>query len=178
MSVPEIARDRPPKVFISYCQESLQHRARVADFAARLRGDGVDAVIDQYVLAPPEGFPRWIEDEIESADFVLMVCTEAYYSRVRGQAAPAKDKGVLWESSIIYQHVYDAGARNTKFIPVLFEGGKRGHIPRPLRQFAYVRVDTAEGYEQLYRRLSGQPKTIVPPLGKLRKLARRPLNLR
>jgi hypothetical protein len=129
MVVPETAQGRPPKVFISYSQESLQHNARVADFAAKLRGDGVEAVIDQYVLAPPEGFPRWVEDEIESADFVLMVCTEAYYSRVRGQAATAKDKGVLWESSIIYQQVYDAGTRNTKFIPVLFEGGRRGYIP-------------------------------------------------
>ena len=68
----------PPKVFISYSHDTVAHQERVLDLADRLRADGIDAEIDQYNDSPSEGWPRWCERQIEAADFVLMVCTEAY----------------------------------------------------------------------------------------------------
>ena len=44
----------------------------------RLRNEGVDCNIDQYETSPPEGWPRWMTNQIETADFVLIVCTEKY----------------------------------------------------------------------------------------------------
>jgi hypothetical protein len=79
-----------PKVFISYSHDTARHQERVLDLADRLRADGIDAEIDQYNDAPPEGWPLWCERQIEIADFVLMVCTEAYHRRVRGEGAPGK----------------------------------------------------------------------------------------
>src|SRR5271166_1910189 len=71
-----------PRVFISYSHDSREHERRVLGLAERLRKDGVDAQLDQYVPGtPPEGWPRWIADQLNWAELVLVVCTETYYSR-------------------------------------------------------------------------------------------------
>jgi hypothetical protein len=48
-----------PKVFISYSHDSPDHENRILALCNRLREDGFDAVIDQFVVGfPPEGWPR------------------------------------------------------------------------------------------------------------------------
>jgi SEFIR domain-containing protein len=39
----------PPEVLISYSHDSPEHKDRVLQLAERLRGDGVEVQIDQYV---------------------------------------------------------------------------------------------------------------------------------
>src|SRR6516162_11655726 len=101
--------EAPPRVFISYSHDSADHQDRVLELADRLRGDGIDAIIDQYVQSPPEGWPAWCEAEIRRARFVLMICTEIYLRRVSGEEEPGKGHGVLREARLIRQHLYDAG---------------------------------------------------------------------
>jgi hypothetical protein len=62
----------PPKVLISYSHDSPEHRDRVPVLSKRLRKDGIDCTIDQYVVVPPEGWPRWMEKQIRNSDFVLI----------------------------------------------------------------------------------------------------------
>src|SRR5687767_1819513 len=95
-----------PKVFISYSHDSRDHEDRVLGLADRLRKDGVDALIDQYVPAPPDGWPIWMDVEIQRADFVLLVCTDVYLRRVERREEPGKGRGVLWETKLIYTHLY------------------------------------------------------------------------
>ena len=64
------------QVFISYSHETPEHKQAVLGLAGRLRQEGVDAWLDQYESAPPEGWPRWMEQQIEGAKFVLLVCTD------------------------------------------------------------------------------------------------------
>jgi SEFIR domain len=65
------------RVFITYSHDSSEHRHRVLALAERLRKDGVDAHLDQYVAGTPaKGWPRWMEDRLEWAQFVLVICTE------------------------------------------------------------------------------------------------------
>jgi TIR domain len=66
----------PPKVLISYSHDSPEHAQHVLELANRLRADGIDCTIDQYVLVPPEGWPRWMDKQVRDSDFVVMVCTE------------------------------------------------------------------------------------------------------
>ena len=55
-------------------------------------------ILDRYVHpSPAEGWPRWVERNLDEAKFVLMVCTEIYARRVLGPAEPGKDLGVLWQ---------------------------------------------------------------------------------
>jgi len=112
-----------PRVFISYSHDSDEHRDRVLRFADRLRADGIDAIIDQYVQSPPEGWPDWCERQIRGSDFVLMVCTETYLRRVNGEEEPGTGHGVRWEGRLNNQHLYDAGSASNKFLPVLLAGG-------------------------------------------------------
>ncbi len=163
---------RRPKVFISYSHDSPVHSERVWLLADRLRGDGVDCMIDQYHPAPVEGWPRWMDREVEEADFVLIVCTPIYYRRARGEERPGVGHGVTFESVLIVQDLYDAGMQNERFIPILFEDLDPQQILRPLRAYTRYRVDTEEGYDGLLRHLTGQPRIVKPELGPLPVLPR------
>ncbi len=160
----------PPKVFISYSHDSSEHKGRVRDLSDRLRREGIDSNIDQYEQSPPEGWPRWMERQIEEADFVLVVCTENYERRYRGVEDPGRGLGGSWEGAIVTQHLYETQARNTRFIPVLFSSQDGAHIPVVLRGATRYRVDTEEGYVRLYRHLTAQPEVQRPELGNRRVL--------
>jgi hypothetical protein len=164
----------PPKVFISYSHETVEHQERVLGLADRLRADGIDAEIDQYNASPPEGWPLWCERQIEDADFVLMVCTETYHRRVKGDKQPGQGRGIMWEAGIIRQILYDAGAVGNKFVPVLFSETSPEQIPRPIKGSSWHIVDREDGYERLLRRLTGQPAFARPALGAMRALPARP----
>ncbi|MDJ0799104.1 MAG: toll/interleukin-1 receptor domain-containing protein, partial [Calothrix sp. MO_167.B12] len=107
-----------PKVFISYSHDSPEHKDRVLQLADKLRKDGIDCNIDQYEQSPPQGWPRWANDEIDAADFVLIICTEQYNRRFRGNEEIGKGKGVTWEGAIVTQHLYDTQGNNTKYVPI------------------------------------------------------------
>jgi tetratricopeptide (TPR) repeat protein len=165
--------DMDSKVFISYSHDSPEHENRVLELSDRLRVDGIDANIDQYQSAPPEGWQLWMEKEIRDSQFVLLVCTETYLRRVMKEEEQGKGLGVIWESTIAIQHLYNAGVVNEKFIPIVFGRENTTHIPMPLQPTTYYDVSTEEGYESLYRRLTNQPYTTKPKLGVQKKLAPR-----
>jgi hypothetical protein len=160
----------PPIVFISYSHDSQEHSDRVLELSDHLRADGIDCILDQYEDSPPEGFPRWMDRQIRTADFVLMICTQTYYRRTMGEEEPGKGNGVAWESTLIYQYIYNVGTSNTRFIPVLLEGVHEADIPVPWQGVKNYRPYTATGYEELYRRLTSQPLVPKPSLGALRQL--------
>jgi hypothetical protein len=161
------------KIFVSYSHDSEVHADRVLALANQLRDDGIDAILDQYITSPPEGWPRWMDKQIRDANFVVMVCTETYYRRVMGEEQPGQGLGVRWEGNLIYQYLYDNETVNRKFIPILFEGGKPAHIPVPVKGVSFYYVETLSGYEEFYRRLTDQPRARRRELGKLHQLPSR-----
>ena len=64
-----------PKVFISYSHDSKEIQDKVLEFSNKLRKEGIDANIDQYIDSPPEGWPKWMERNIEESDYVLVLST-------------------------------------------------------------------------------------------------------
>lgn len=164
------------EVFISYSHDDVNHVQRVLELSNKLRADGIDCVLDQYETSPHEGWPRWMAKKIEDAKYVLMICTETYYKRVMGREEPGKGHGVKWEGNLIYQHIYNAGSENLKFVPVIFEPFHYSYIPTPLQSASYYCVkNTQDGYDNLYYRLLNKPKAEKPALGKLRPLPERPI---
>lgn len=160
--------DLPPRVFISYSQESDEHSAWVLTLANRLRDDGVEAVIDRYVTWLEKGWRPWMNEQIEHADWVLVVCTDEYGKRFDGNAAAGSGRGVRWESQHITQALYDAKFSNKRFVPVLPPAGDERFIPLPLKDYRSFRLD--DRYGDLYRLLTEQPATPAPILGKRRHL--------
>lgn len=163
---------RPPRVFISYSHDSDAHCKLVLALSERLRDDGIDAYLDQYVQGtPPEKWPRWMLNRLDWADFVLLVCTETYYRRFRGQEEPDIGKGVDWEGAVITNALYDERNATLKFVPVLFDPADQPFIPEPVRGSFYCLISESR-YRDLYDFLRGQAGTEPRPLGQLRGNAR------
>lgn len=167
----------PTKTFISYSHDSEQHSQRVLAFANQLRAQGVDAEIDQYETRPPQGWPRWCEEQLrpENSELVLVICTETYLNRVEGKVPADEGRGVFWEGSIIYSYLYEE--KNTaRFLPVIFDRKDDTYIPRPLKgatRYLLTAFDLSDsGYEALYRELTHQPAIEKPPLGSVVNLRR------
>ncbi|NTW54254.1 MAG: TIR domain-containing protein [Chlorobaculum sp.] len=159
-----------PEVFISYSHDNAEHIKTVLELSNRLRAEGINCVLDQYEESPPEGWPRWMDQKIRDAKYVLMVCTETYYKRVMGEEEVGKGHGVRWEGNLIYQHIYNAGTINTKFIPVVLSYSHFSYIPTPAQGVTCYCISTEEGYDDLYFRLIEKSKVEKPTIGKLRPL--------
>ena len=102
------SESEPKKVFISYSHDTSAHRDRVLALSDRLRSEGVECLIDQYEMAPLQGWVRWMQSQIGWADYVLVVCTETYHRRFSGKEEAGKGQGAT------------------------FEGANRQYIPKPL----------------------------------------------
>ncbi|HEX6184229.1 MAG TPA: tetratricopeptide repeat protein [Pyrinomonadaceae bacterium] len=158
------------KVFISYSHDSDGHMDRVLWLSDKLRLEGVDCEIDQYETSPPGGWPRWTRNKITAADYVLIVCTQAYGSRYEATEKKGVGAGAKWEGAIVTQQIYEAEGTAHKFIPVTFSAEDVKTIPLELRGSPFYVLDSERGYEALYRRLTGQPEVIKQQLGKPRSL--------
>ncbi len=167
------SKQEHPTVFISYSHDSIEHINQVLSLSNRLREYGIDCILDQYETSPAEGWPLWMDRNIRDAKFVLMVCTETYYRRVMLEEEAGIGLGVRWEGKLIYNHIYQAGSLNKKFIPVLFQDGLTEHIPTPLQGVSRYRLDGEVAYENLYRHLTNQPRAEKAELGEIRKLEKR-----
>ena len=161
-------------VFISYSHDSDEHRERVLGLSARLREDGIETLLDQYVNGSPrQGWPRWMLDQLDAADFVLVVCTETYYRRFRGHEEPGKGKGVDWEGALITQEIYDSRSQTLKFVPVFLSAAAENWIPEPLRSGSHYALTSESDYARLYDFLLGQAGVEPHPVGVLKPKPRR-----
>jgi hypothetical protein len=154
-----------PRVLISYTHDSQEHKHRVLALSERLRGEGVDCHLDQYVEFPVQGWPRWMLHEIKQAEHILVVCTEIYERRALGYEEQGRGLGATWEGLVITQELYDAGGRNTKFIPVVFSASDAQHIPVYLRGSTYYNLGSEDAYDRLYALLTNQPRIVPRELG-------------
>ena len=155
-----------PRVFVSYSHDSELHRRHVLEFTTILRSFGVDARIDRFSeTPPPRSWPAWMHDEIEAADFVLVVCTETYTRRATNHEGPRKGLGARWEGGILTQEAYQHGGE--RFIPVLFAQSDEAHIPYFLcgTTSYLIDLDTRGGIEPLLRHIFDEPEILPSPLG-------------
>jgi formylglycine-generating enzyme required for sulfatase activity len=160
-----------PRVFISYSHDSEEHRERVLGLCERLRKDGVDASLDRYVGGTPQnGWPRWTHEQLQSANFVILVCTAEYYRRFWGDTEVGH--GVNFEGAIVTQELYDHGGVNTKYIPVLLAATDEHFIPEPLRATTRYTLNSEPAYQALYDYILGQSGIEPGSLGELKRRAR------
>ncbi|KAF0206299.1 MAG: WD repeat-containing [Gallionellaceae bacterium] len=156
-------------IFISYSHDSEEHKKQVLELSERLRQDGIETRLDQYVNgAPEEKWPRWMLNQLDEAQFVLVVCTETYYLRFRGHEQPGKGKGVDWEGALITQELYDSRSKTLKFVPVFLNAAVDAHIPEPLRSTSYYALTSEKNYQNLYDFLLGQAGIEPYPVGTLK----------
>ena len=79
----------PPKAFVSYSWDSLDHKKWVKELARRIRSDGVDLMLDQWATVPGDQLPVFMETAIRENRYILIVCTPNY----RGDRKSENDVG-------------------------------------------------------------------------------------
>lgn len=165
-----------PKVFLSYAHIDKDYEQSILKFANHLREEqGIDANVDLYEDAPAQGWPRWMEDQVNQSDYVLVFCSKTYsdkfYNRENG-------KGVKWEGALLYNHIYDMGTENTKFIPVYFHPDDLQYVLTPLKQYTHYCVSDQEAVNRLCLRIHGKAVYEKPPVRSSRSLPpKRPKSL-
>ena len=152
------------KVFISYSWDSDEHKEQVLTLANQLRETGVDVVLDRYEESPKKGWQIWMQDSIEEAEYVLIICTKKYSDRFSKKEVN-DGKGATFEGSIITQDLYDFNGENDKFIPVILKPSDEGFIPKILKSYTIYKIFQNEDYTRLYARLTGQTYIAMPQLG-------------
>lgn len=125
-------------VFICYAHESDQFRLSVKELADWLKERGCDVTTDHpYLYRPPvEGWQSWMENSIQSADVVLVVCTPKLKDRYEKSAPVTSGHGGMFEGAIVTQHIYDNAMRSDKVFPILPDSGSEGDIPVVLRAWS------------------------------------------
>ena len=165
-----------PTVFVSYSYDSDAHAARVLALADALCDRGINVILDRYVHpAPAKGWPRWMDWNLDVADFVLMVCTETYRRRVMGLGEPGKGPGARFEGGLIFNRIRDDKPSGSRFIPILLlPGSEPMHIPNPVQGHTHYRIETFDftdpEFEALCRHLTNQPATPSPVPGPIKTL--------
>lgn len=159
-----------PRVFLSYSWDDDQHRDRVLALAHRLRQDGINAWVDRFTQFASQGWDAWMRDEIARASFVLCVITKNYADRFLGRTPPGVGRGVKWEGAIVTDAIYGADGNNTKFIPIFFDKEDAALTPFPLKRHVDLRYVLPEGYNSIYRLLTGQHDVVPTVIGTIREM--------
>jgi hypothetical protein len=119
------------RVFFSYSHDSVEHKERVRQYANDLMSRGFDVLIDQANLKPSMDIGHFVESAIESADYVLLICTPAYAAK-----ANARSHGV-GEETVIIKSELNEGVIN-KFIAVLIAGRGTDSVPKYMKTRLWV----------------------------------------
>lgn len=150
-----------PKVFISYSWTSEEYKAMVLQLAEALVDKSVDVILDRWNLHAGQDRFAFMEQSIEKADKVLVLCDKKYTEK-----ANAREGGVGTETVIISPAVYQ-NHEQEKFIPVIMEDFKC--VPTYLKSTLGIDFRDGhrdQGFEELLRTIYNKPLHIKPPLGK------------
>jgi len=151
-----------PKVFISYSHDSLEHKKWVLELATRLRTNGIDAIIDQWELSAGSDIPTFMEQNLSSADYIIMICTENYVQKAnKGTGGVGYEKMIV--TSTLMSQIDDA-----KVIPIVRQAGTR-EVPTFLKSKLYIdfsKPDEFEiAYDNLVRTIHKSPIFSKPSIG-------------
>lgn len=140
-----------PKVFISYAWGSEDYKIKVLSFATDLMNDGIEVILDQWSLKEGNDTYAFMEQSATDPTItnVLILLDPVYEKKANG-----RDGGVGTETQIISPEIYNK-VKQEKFLPVIFERGIKGEIPKPqyLKTMLHFDLTQEEKYDLEYRRL-------------------------
>lgn len=139
----------------------------VLDLANRFRTEqGINCEIDQHFLPayPKDGWMKWMRDQINQADFVLMVCTPTYRDRYERNVEESGN-GVGFEGLVISERLYEEYFKSLKFVPVICDGGSLEYVTHELRGRNIYSVPS--DFQTLSDLIKGKQYNPLPPLGEI-----------
>ncbi|KAJ8252743.1 hypothetical protein GJAV_G00205080 [Gymnothorax javanicus] len=166
------------KVFVTYEADSDRHVNEIIKFVALLRHNGFDTRIDMFEqqfrsISKIDFMEKFIS---EKEYLIIIVISPKYYETVTGHMTLENDERTL---NTVYIHkqlqneFIQNGSRNFRFIPVLFPGAKKGHVP-PWLLNTHV-YSWPRDRDDILRRLMRVEKYNAPPVGQLPTIVSVPL---
>lgn len=156
--------EKNPIVFISYSHDSEEHKEWVKNLATRLRGHGVDVILDQWDLHIGQDLRFFMEHGVTKSKLVLCVCSENYVNK-----ANAGIGGTGYESMIISDELL-SNVNLEHIIPIIRNNGLVKKTPICLRTKLYIDFSDDslffENYRTLLERIYKEDEKKKPPLGK------------
>ena len=146
-----------PKVFISYSHDTPEHKQWVSELAAKLRRNGVDAILDQWDLGLNQDLAQFMESSIKTADRVFVICTDSYV-----QKANDGEDGVGYEPMIVTKKLVEDFGTN-KFIPIIRQILREEKVPEFLKERVYVDFTNDEQFDAKFDELLHE-RLLVPSL--------------
>ncbi|XP_063057005.1 E3 ubiquitin ligase TRAF3IP2 isoform X2 [Engraulis encrasicolus] len=158
------------KVFVTYEKDSDEHQKEVINFVALLRHNGffthIDMFEQQYRSINKIDF---MERYISEKDYlIIFVISPKYHQTVTNTPAYPEDDETL---NTVYIHkqlqneFIQNGCKNFRFIPILFPGARKCHVPTWL-QNTHV-YSWPRDCDDILRRLMRVEKYNPPPIGPL-----------
>ncbi|GJL49503.1 MAG: hypothetical protein NPIRA01_07300 [Nitrospirales bacterium] len=157
----------PVRVFISYAWEDDTYRDWVAQLAAQLREDGVDARLDRWHVQRGQTIPEFMNSEVRQADKVLVLCSPKYQEKVHAMEDGGGSTGSGWESMLLGSAMFTQDARN-KAVTALARGEWTTSAPSFMQGLPYEdltrldNTDLRQAYTLLLRRLTNTTEAAPP----------------
>jgi hypothetical protein len=151
-----------PKVFISYAWESDDPKMWVKMLATELRGNGIDATIDQWTVAPGDQMPHFMEKSVRENEYVLIICTPKYKAKSDNRIG-----GVGYEGDIMTAEVL-LHSNHRKFIPILKEGHASTALPSWLQAKYYIDLSNESHFKMNFEDLVAtilNARELAPEIG-------------
>jgi hypothetical protein len=154
----------PPRVFFSYSHDSGEHKNWVLLLAARLRSNGVDAVLDQWNLTLGSDLASFMERGLSKSNRVICICSEAYIRKANeGKGGAGYEKQIITSELVQDQ--------NTNWvIPLIRNNSSLRKTPTFLSGRLYISFEDdilfEANYETLLRDILDERVLPIPPIGK------------
>lgn len=159
------------RVFVTYEADNERHLNEVINFVALLRHNGFDTHIDIFEqqfrsISKIDFMERYLS---EKEYLIIIIISPKYYSTVtappEGHEQDERTFSTVYIHKQLQNEFIQNGSKNFRFIPILFPGAKRGHVPAWLQNtniYSWPR-----DRDDILRRLMRVEKYNPPPIGDL-----------
>lgn len=134
-----------PRVFISYAHDNDAHKQLVRNFANLLIRCGLDVRLDQFAGPRRKDWSLWANDNIDNADFVIVIASPTCLAVGEGKADGNENPGMHCELGIIRDRLQaNRKLWEQKLLPVVLPGESLSNIPVFLQPQAMDRYEIDE----------------------------------
>ncbi|XP_026013758.1 uncharacterized protein traf3ip2l isoform X2 [Astatotilapia calliptera] len=159
------------RVFVTYEADNDKHVNEIIKFVALLRHNGFDTHIDIFEqqfrsISKIDFMERYLS---EKEYLIIIIISPKYYETVTASPAGLESDERTYNTVYIHKQLQNEfiqnGSKNFRFIPILFPGAKKCHVPNWL-QNTHV-YGWPRDRDDILRRLMRVEKYNPPPIGEL-----------
>lgn len=159
------------KVFVTYEADNDKHVNEIINFVALLRHNGFDTHIDIFEqqfrsISKIDFMERYLS---EKEYLIIIIISPKYYETVTASPVGLENDERTFNTVYIHKQLQNEfiqnGSKNFRFIPIVFPGAKKCHVPNWL-QNTHV-YGWPRDRDDILRRLMRVEKYNPPPIGEL-----------